>query len=194
MKIFSISGLDGSGKSTQIKKLKEHFEKNDKKVFYFHAIQFSIANVLNKRKGAKVQKRTSDITTASWTAIQLRKLALLIDVIRFNVLIRKLQKTHDYILTDRYFYDMIINIAYLQKKDYHPIFFTWIPVPDKRFFLNVHPEYIEMRDEPPAQGHDYLRDKNVIFHRYLPDFDLTTIDGSKYVQVVFDDILSHITQ
>ena len=43
MKIISISGLDGSGKSTQIEKLKKHFLRKNQKVFYLHAIEFSLA-------------------------------------------------------------------------------------------------------------------------------------------------------
>lgn len=192
MEIISISGLDGSGKSTQIHKLKEHFEKNAKKVFYFHAVQFSIANALNRGKKKSSDGKTKDVSDAKWFAIQLRKIALFIDIIRFRSLVKKLKKDHDYLLTDRYFYDMIVNISYLQKKDYHPFFLHWIVVPDKRFFLNVNPEYIMMRDNPPEQGHDYLVDKNDIFHRYIDDFGLEVVDGSKYVDVVFDSIFSQL--
>ncbi|HLN19060.1 MAG TPA: hypothetical protein VK255_02730, partial [Patescibacteria group bacterium] len=37
MNIITISGLDGSGKSTQIDMLKSFLESQGKKVFYFHA-------------------------------------------------------------------------------------------------------------------------------------------------------------
>ncbi len=192
MKIISISGLDGSGKSTQIEKLRAHFEKNGKKVLYFHAVQFSVAHVLNAGKKKNADGKTKDVSQASWGAIFLRKVALLIDVIRFRFFVKKVAKTHDYLLTDRYFYDIIVNISYLQKKTYHPFFFHWITVPDKRFFLSVNPEYIMMRDNPPAQGHDYLVAKNDLFHNAFNTYHLTVIDGSKYVDVVFADILQKI--
>ncbi|MFZ5981968.1 MAG: hypothetical protein ACOYS2_00100 [Patescibacteria group bacterium] len=51
MKIITISGVDGSGKSTQIKMLTEHLRGQGLKVFYFHAVEFSLARkIANLRK------------------------------------------------------------------------------------------------------------------------------------------------
>ncbi len=195
MKIISISGLDGSGKSTQTQLLKKYYEENGKTVLYFHAVQFSVAHVLYKRAQKKhPHKKCVDITSAPWHKIALRKIALFCDIFRFRYFVYKNKKHYDILLTDRYFYDMIINIAYLQHKPYTPFFARWIIPPNHRFFLDVTPAYIMMRDNPPSQGHDYLVAKNTLFHQYIPQiFDLTVIDGSKYVTVVHDDIRAHVT-
>ena len=91
MRIISISGLDGSGKSTQIELLKEYFQARGKKVCYFHAVAFSIANKGAKRGAQSVKRENKSITTASWLQIQLRKIALFIDLLRFKKLLRKLE-------------------------------------------------------------------------------------------------------
>lgn len=192
MKIISISGLDGSGKSTQIQLLKDHFEKNGKKALYFHAVQFSIANILHKSKKIEFQEKKRDVAKASWHAIQLRKIALFIDIFRFKLLIKQNEKNYDYLLTDRYFYDMIVNIAYLEKKEYQPFFYSQIIVPDVRFLLRIKPEYIMIRNNPPAQGRDYLEKKNELFEKYSIQFKLTPIDGGRSQEIVFNDILSKI--
>jgi thymidylate kinase len=194
MKIISISGLDGSGKSTQVKLLKKHFESRGKKVYYFHAVQFSVANILTKRQEINSEGKPKDVTEASWLGIQLRKIALFCDVIRFKFLVLCIDRKYDYMLTDRYFYDMIVNIAFLSKKHYHPFYCSWITRPNKRFFLDVNPAYILMRDNPPLQGHDYLRDKNVIFRVCVEHCHLTVIDGSRNKQTIFDDLLTQIEE
>lgn len=115
MRVVSISGLDGSGKSTQIELLKTYLENQGKKIFYFHAIQFGIAN---KISGLSLKKSESEesksVTKANCLQIFLRKVFLRIDIRRFGKLIKKLEKkNYDYILTDRYFYDSIVNIEFL---------------------------------------------------------------------------------
>jgi thymidylate kinase len=141
LKIISISGLDGSGKTTQIQMLKNYLEKKGEKVFYFHAIQFSVANkfndflkkvrsILNLSKKKKSSKKSEEnfennlkndngdsVTKSNWFLIQLRKVFLLIDIFRFKKLVKKLKKQNfNYLVTDRYFYDSIVNIEFLNFK------------------------------------------------------------------------------
>jgi len=206
MEIISISGLDGSGKSTQTQLLRQHLENAGQTVFYFHAVQFSIANILNHKNtinhvstnshsdSKKCSEQTclfttQDVTKASWTKIQLRKIALFIDVHRFKLLIRKLEKeNYNYILTDRYFYDMIINISYLSQKNYTPLFFSHITIPDYRFYLSVNPDNIMNRDNAPSQGIDYLNKKKNLFEKNKSKFDLQEINGNREKKEIFEKI------
>jgi thymidylate kinase len=198
MKIISISGLDGSGKSTQIKMLQDYLESQGKQVFYFHAIQFGIAQKIKEfrqkycpfciiMKKCRVSKKEESVTKSGKLGIALRKLFLKIDFKRFNKLIEKLEKEgFDYMLTDRYFYDSLVNIKYLSRFS--------VPGAEKiikpyiAIYLRTDPEVIMQRERKPDQGIDYLKKKKGIYDKYATVWDLKIIDGNKSKEEIFDEI------
>lgn len=207
MKIISISGLDGSGKSTQIKQLQEYLESQGKKVAFFHAVQFSlpqaakiffkkhclICKLIGKCKVNSKPKEEKGVTKANWLQIKLRKMVLPIDIFRFKKLLKKLdEEGFDYLVSDRYFYDNIINISYLSNQSYLSNLEN-IPKPDFAFYLDTDPRTIMRRDRVPDQGLEYLETKKKLLDEYTPIFGLTTVNGNKSKEKIFTEITTIIT-
>ncbi|EKE11928.1 MAG: hypothetical protein ACD_14C00070G0004 [uncultured bacterium] len=214
MKIISISGLDGSGKSTQAKMLQDFLEKHNKKAYYFHAVQFSVPQatktffkkhclVCKLFKKCRIEPQSSSekvstdekpgVTKAGFLAINLRKIAFIIDVLRFYFLKKKLtRKGYGFLVTDRYFYDTIVNIAYLQKRNTPPRIEKYIPLADAAFYLKIQPESIMTRPRVPEQGLEYLKDKKRLYDMFSTLWNFQIIDGSLPPKELFAQLLSKL--
>jgi dTMP kinase len=190
MKIVTISGVDGSGKSTQINMLEDYLSSKGKRVYYFHVIEFGIANKIARLKaGTEQAPADKSVIKANIFTILLRRFFMWIDLYRFKDLVRQLRNLgYDYIISDRYFYDSILNVNYLYSKNKNLIIERFIPKPELALYLEVHPDIIMEREKKPDQGRDYLEQKSQLFKQKIDKWGLRVIDASKSEKEIFSEI------
>lgn len=200
MKIITISGLDGSGKSTQRELLQKHLESLGNTVHYFHAVQFSLAAKFSG-KSTENPGESKGIISSNRFLVLLREFLLLADILRFRCERKKLErKKCDFIVSDRYFYDTLIHIAYLkQKTELRVSFFIrlalcLLPKPNFAFFLNISPKEIMHRKHAPEQGEQYLKNKHPLYTSAISLFNFTEINGNQTADSIFEEIRKIIMQ
>ena len=113
---------------------------------------------------------------------------------RFKKLYNKLEKEgFDYILSDRYFYDGLLNIFYLSQKKGAKLLekelsSLKIPKPDVAVYLKAEPEIIMRRERTPDQGIKYLKAKEILYAEASRYWELLTIDGDRPPEEIFSEI------
>lgn len=199
MKIITFSGVDGAGKSTQLERLRSLLEGRGKRIAYLHTVAFSLPQTA-RALFARENKKTSPglaRTKSGWLGIWLRKLILFIDLLRFHLFLRRLEKAGtDYLLSDRYFYDSLVNIAYLEGTALHTpsarLAARFIPRPAQAYYLKVTPEKVMERVRKPEQGLQYLKDKTLLFDEAATLWSFTVLDADQMTEAVFTTVAQNL--
>ncbi len=150
--IISISGLDGSGKTTQAIFVLDYLTLRRKKASYIHMQHHSIFGIIskflkryNKKSFNQINKIEFDLSNKSFSKkliSALRKVTYLIDLFAFYFYAFYYKISKRILVCDRYFYDLVVQSTYMKLfgKKFSNFYLKLVPKPSIPIFLELSPD------------------------------------------------------
>ena len=172
--IISFSGLDGSGKTSQIDLAMDHLKKRNVKYRMRHAIRDSFAYFLlhgiikkitpkgGERLEEGIRQDTNKVKLKLLSAV--KKMFLILSIVYFRLRYGFYRKhTKKALVCDRYFYDELIQARYLKISGrlFDGIYEKLIVKPDIAFLLEVNSE--EAHNRKKEYDLKYFMDKSLMY-------------------------------
>ncbi len=212
VKVVSFSGIDGAGKSTQIKALQHHLQQLGLRAnlytFWDDIVVFAgLREHLSFRafKGDKgigrpdkpISRRDKNVT--SWYVIAIRLFFYLLDAYSLRMAVRgSCDVGGDFIIFDRYIYDELANLPLSSRliRLYVRLLLHLIPRPDIAFIVDADPEVAHIRKpEYPLEFVRKNRDSYIALSRLvrgmkiLPPVSLEEITAK--IKQTISEVLPH---
>lgn len=192
--LISFSGIDGAGKSTQVKLILDYLNGKGKRVehtesLFGYIFLKPLVAILRTATGNTPRgsvKRTNNNFAKIWF------IPALLDIwLGYVFVVKPKLRKYDYLLADRFYSDIWANLLYY---GYLP---NWafklvkiLPRSDIPLMLNIKPKSIEKResDFPPA----YYQEQFGIYNRLSKTLDFYMINANKDKDAVFRQILKKL--
>lgn len=179
--IIAFCGMDGSGKTTLSRGLKEELVKKGHSAVVFEPFKYVIwASLLKLLGGGERLVSVGSEKKNHFFLFKLWPLLALFDHwIQFLFEIKPLGKRYDYTIADRFFFDFAASFKYFgyTTKWLDKLYLKLIPKPDLTFILNLPPEIALEREQDGSHSPDFFSHQRAYYLALIEDFRLHKLNA-----------------
>jgi thymidylate kinase len=209
---IALSGLDGSGKTTQTEMLLNVFGQTDIKTKYiwkrmndslFTRAFNTFGRMLTGKKKAHSESTGGKKSTGNAGKDIIRKNALIgliwkwvifLELVSYyNFKLRWLFFSRKVVICDRYIDDAIVELSVMYGRDFSKTFFARLlrslsPKPDLQLFVDVPIEEIFRRNSDIEEGREFLENSRIYFDSVHNESNIKIINGSRSKENISTEI------
>ncbi len=200
--LISLSGIDGSGKSTIAKKLGDYFyaeyglpSHNLWCKFGSHPLStLRLSSITNKSRFCQRSRTKRSLSPHLIPQLYARAL-LSLHLAHIFLVVRRNQQNGVIVICDRYIFDTMVDLRqefrYPMAKIREIFSIEWLPRPDSKFLFDLPPK-VAFQRKPDTESEVFLRQRRFLYKRIAKEYDLHMIDARQAPDIVFGQVTEMI--
>lgn len=197
--LIEVCGLDGSGKTTQARRIVELLKSKKLPAHYIHPFKNKEWVSKELKEIALIYDKTFNEMYSNNVKIDVYSLDLLYNSL---VTIKPLLDHNNIVIVDKYKMDSEVYIPLFTEEDN---LFSYsknlMPDPDIIFFLEIDPlitkKRVDLRDPQKnnlRESYDYMERANQTFLEVSSRYNMIHIDGTKAIEEITSEIMNYIEE